>query len=99
MISNGFYNYHNLKQEYLGGKVKHYPIKDASITLEWYEYIVKANEKLYGGHPGDDATACVVKIRKREPMNLLFGPPRNPDDWNVGDVIRLPKIIVRDIIR
>ena len=47
MISNGFYNYHNLKQEYLGGKVKHYPIKDASITLEWYEYIVKANETLY----------------------------------------------------
>ena len=36
--------------------------------------------KLYGSHPGDDATACVVKIRKREPMNLLFGPPRNPDD-------------------
>ena len=30
--------------------------------------------------PGDDATACVVRIRKREPMNLLFGPPRNRDD-------------------
>lgn len=36
--------------------------------------------KLYGGEPGDDATACVVKIRKREPMNLLFGPPSNRDD-------------------
>ena len=34
----------------------------------------------YGGHPGDDATACVVRIRRREPMNLLFGPPRNRDD-------------------
>ena len=34
----------------------------------------------YGGHPGDDATACVVRIRKREQMNLLFGPPRNRDD-------------------
>lgn len=38
--------------------------------------------KLYGGKPGDDATACVVKIRRREPMNILFGPPRNRDDCN-----------------
>ncbi|MDD3920787.1 MAG: SpoIIE family protein phosphatase [Eubacteriales bacterium] len=37
-------------------------------------------DKLYGYQPGDDATACVVRIRKREPMNLLFGPPRNRDD-------------------
>ncbi len=36
--------------------------------------------KQYGYHPGDDATACVIRIRKREPMNILFGPPRNPDD-------------------
>ncbi len=36
--------------------------------------------KLYGGEPGDDATACVVKIRKREPMNILFGPPSNRND-------------------
>ncbi len=38
--------------------------------------------KLYGGQPGDDATACVVRIRRREPMNLLFGPPANRDDCN-----------------
>ena len=36
--------------------------------------------KQYGYHPGDDATACVFRVRKREPMNLLFGPPRNRDD-------------------
>ena len=36
--------------------------------------------KLYGKKPGDDATACVIKIRKRVPMNLLFGPPSNRDD-------------------
>lgn len=36
--------------------------------------------KLYGGKPGDDATACVVRIRKREPMNILFGPPSNRND-------------------
>lgn len=38
--------------------------------------------RLYGEHPGDDATVCTVKIRKRQPMNLLFGPPSNPDDCN-----------------
>lgn len=39
----------------------------------------KCNE-LYGEKPGDDATSCVVKIRKREPMNLMFGPPSNRND-------------------
>lgn len=36
--------------------------------------------RLYGGKPGDDATACVVRIRRRTPMNILFGPPANRDD-------------------
>ena len=36
--------------------------------------------KLYGGKPADDATVCTVRIRKREPMNILFGPPSNRDD-------------------
>lgn len=42
--------------------------------------LVDECNKLYGNRPGDDATACVVKIRKREPMNILFGPPSNRDD-------------------
>lgn len=39
-------------------------------------------DKLYGYKPGDDTTVCVIRIRKREPMNLLFGPPSNRDDCN-----------------
>ena len=42
--------------------------------------LVDECDKLYGHKPGDDATACVVRIRKREPMNMLFGPPSNRDD-------------------
>ena len=42
--------------------------------------LVDECDKLYGFQPGDDATACVVRIRKREPMNMLFGPPSNRDD-------------------
>lgn len=37
-------------------------------------------DRLYDHKPGDDATVCAVKIRKRAPMNLLFGPPSNRDD-------------------
>lgn len=42
--------------------------------------LVDECDKLYGHQPGDDATACVVRIRKREPMNMLFGPPSSRDD-------------------
>lgn len=42
--------------------------------------LVDECNKLYGEKPGDDATACVIRIRKREPMNILFGPPSNRDD-------------------
>ena len=42
--------------------------------------LVDQCDKEYGHHPGDDATACVVKVHKRDPMNILFGPPRNRDD-------------------
>ena len=44
--------------------------------------LVDECDKLYGNKPGDDATACIVKIRRRTPMNLLFGPPSNRDDEN-----------------
>lgn len=44
--------------------------------------LVDECNKLYGEHPGDDATACVVRVRKRCPVNILFGPPRNRDDCN-----------------
>ena len=44
--------------------------------------IVDECNRLYDNKPGDDATACVVKIRKRVPMNMLFGPPSNRDDGN-----------------
>ena len=42
--------------------------------------LVDECNKLYDDKPGDDTTACVVRIRKREPMNILFGPPSNRDD-------------------
>jgi len=37
-------------------------------------------DRLYASKPGDDTTVGVVKIRKRQPVNLLVGPPANPND-------------------
>jgi hypothetical protein len=42
--------------------------------------LVDECDKLYEKHPADDTTACVIRIRKRVPMNVLFGPPLNRDD-------------------
>jgi hypothetical protein len=35
---------------------------------------------LYGGEPGDDATIGTVKIRRRQSVNLLMGPPLDPSE-------------------
>jgi len=37
-------------------------------------------ERLYDGKPGDDTTVCTIRIRRREPMNLVIGPPSSRDD-------------------
>ena len=42
--------------------------------------LVDECDRLYEGAPRDDATACVVRIRKRVPLNILFGPPSDRDD-------------------
>ncbi len=58
-------------------------IAPVGYTAKTYSTIlVDECNKLYGGKPGDDATACVIKVRQRVPMNILFGPPANRDDAN-----------------
>lgn len=42
--------------------------------------LLQETNRLYAGMPGDDATVCTVRIRAREPVNLLCGPPSNRDD-------------------
>lgn len=76
----GLYNF-GWKREEIAGYLEAlapggYTAKNMSTML------VDECDKLYGHKPGDDTTACVVKIRKREPMNILFGPPSNRDDCN-----------------
>ena len=56
-------------------------ISDVGYTAKTLStMLVDECNKLYGEKPGDDATACVVRIRRRAPVNMLFGPPQNRDD-------------------
>lgn len=92
MISPNFYTKKNLSTSLLDGKVQHYPIKEASTVIEWYDYTVKAFETIY---------TIAAKIFGSDMENLWTyiadgNPPRHPDDWNTGDIMRLPKIIIRD---
>lgn len=92
MISPNFYNKKGLTSQFLEGKVFHYPIKDPSVTLEWYEYIIKANETIY-------TISQKVFGKNLEYMWTLIAdnnPPRHPDEWTAGDIIKLPRIIIRD---
>lgn len=36
--------------------------------------------RLYGNQPGDDTTACAVRIRQRRAANLMIGPPAKVED-------------------
>lgn len=92
MISPNFYTKNNLVLKFLEGKISHYPVKDKSITTEWYVHTIRANENIY---------SLAVKIFGDNMGHLWTyiadnNPPRLPDDWNAGDVIRLPKIILKD---
>lgn len=54
---------------------------DAGFTAKTLTTILLDEcNRLYGGSPGDDTTVCTIRIRHREPMNLMFGPPQSRDD-------------------
>lgn len=92
MISPTFYNKKNLVNELLDRKVAHYPIKDPSVTVEWYDYVVKAHETIY-------TIAEKVFGHNLEYMWTYIAdnnPPRHPDEWASGDIMKLPRIIIRD---
>lgn len=43
-------------------------------------------DRLYEGQPGDDTTVAAIRVRERQTVHLLIGPPFNRDD--VPTVIR-----------
>ena len=56
---------------------------DQSYTAKTYaSLLLEECNHLYGGHPGDDTTVCVVKVRDRQQVNLMIGPPSDRRDVN-----------------
>lgn len=74
------YNFGWKREDIVSFMIEHVYSGYTAKTLS--HILIDEVEKLYCGKPGDDATACVLKVRKREPMNILFGPPSNRDDAN-----------------
>ncbi len=57
------------------------PLTDVGFTAKTLNTILLDEcYSLYGAMPGDDTTSCMVRIRKRQPMNLIIGPPSNEND-------------------
>lgn len=44
--------------------------------------IVDACNDLYNNEPGDDTTVAAIRLRTRNAVNLMFGPPKDPQDAN-----------------
>lgn len=53
--------------------------KDRSAKSTATMLLDKCNQ-LYSFKPGDDTTVCAVKIRERKPVNLMIGPPVDPNN-------------------
>lgn len=57
------------------------PLSTVGYTAKTFtKILIDECSRLYEEKPRDDTTVCTIKIRKREPMNLLIGPPSNRDD-------------------
>ena len=42
---------------------------------------------LYDNKPGDDTTAAIISVKRRQPINILIGPPKNRS--NLGRMLSL----------
>ena len=57
------------------------PLSRAELTAKLLTSIIlEETNRLYGGKPFDDATACVIKIRQRQTVNIAIGPPEDMGD-------------------
>jgi len=55
-------------------------VRDTYAARTLSTVLVEECARLYDNRPQDDTTACVMRIRRRAQVNLLFGPPFRRED-------------------
>lgn len=91
MISPQFYTDDNVAQVYLGGKRPHYLQKSRDVTIEGYDYAMDFGEDMY--------TLGLKLFGQTQLRNWTYIADGNklkmPDEWEAGDVIKLPTVILQ----
>ena len=54
--------------------------KDCYSAKAVSNLLLEKCNSLYESKPGDDTTVSAIKIRQRQPVNLMIGPPKDPKD-------------------
>lgn len=52
----------------------------SASAMNFAMFFIEYVRTLYNYHFGDDATIGIIKIRKRQTVNFMMGPPSNKDD-------------------
>lgn len=92
MISPNFYDKSKAVKLYLNGKIRHYLLKERSVTLKSYPYVVRDGETYY---------SIALRVFGEEGMRhwTIIGDLnslRQPEELRAGETIRLPEIILND---
>ena len=85
LLSNGFVDTENEvsgwgKKDIIDFMETLAPVGYTSKTL--CTAFIEEHNRHFGEDIENSATVCIIRIRKRVPMNMLFGPPANRDDCN-----------------
>lgn len=92
MISPNYYTEANTQKTYLGGKVRHYMLKNRAVVLKKYPYVIKEGETIYSiaykvfDSFGIHNWTIITDINQLRPIS----------EWKAGDLIYLPEIILKD---
>jgi nucleoid-associated protein YgaU len=92
MINPNIYAKRNLVKVLNDGKAQHYSVRDRATVVESVDYIVKQGETLYS------IAKRLFGLNRQYMWTIIadINPPKMPDEWEVGDVIKLPRIIVQE---
>lgn len=94
MISPQYYNRNNTVNVYLGGKRPHFLQKERTVIAKSYEYRMMYGDNMY-------TLARKLFGDQNESFWIILGDMnelRDPLDWEEGEVIKLPELIVSETI-